>query len=69
MEFADEQNKYKQIIEIAGTELVTKAVQKNVIQQGMASELKPEDLKGLLDDIDVNGGRKVFDSSGMLNLH
>lgn len=69
MDSADEQNKYKQIIEIAGTELVTKAVQKNVIQQGMASELKPEDLKGLLDDIDVNGGRKVFDSSGMLNLH
>lgn len=69
MEPMDEQNKYKNIIAIAGTELVTKMVQKNVIQQGLASELKPEDLKSLLDDIDTNGGRKIFDSAGVLNLH
>lgn len=69
MDATDEQNKYKQIINIAGTELVTKTVQKNVVQQGLASELKPEELKSLLDDIDVNGGRKIFDSSAVLNLH
>ncbi|HNA77830.1 MAG TPA: hypothetical protein PKY99_00165 [Turneriella sp.] len=64
----DEQEKYKRLIDIAGTDLITKQIQKNAVMHALAAEVKPEVLDSLLKDIDKNGGRKVFESSPMLNL-
>lgn len=64
----DEQDKYQRLLSIAGTDAVTKQVQKNAVMHALAAEVKPDVLDLLLKDIDVNGGRQVFESSNVVNL-
>lgn len=68
LEPADEQMKYKTLMEFAGTDMVAKQIQKSMIKRGLSAEVAAEIMDDLIKDIDANGGRKLFESTGFLTV-
>lgn len=64
----EEYGKYKFLLEYAGTDEVVKQVQKNIVMHCLAGEVKPEVLDSLLQSIDRDGGAKLFQSQGFLQM-
>ncbi len=64
----EEFDKYKFMLEYAGTDAVCKQVQRQIVQQGLGTEIAKTDMDALLKSIDDEGGAKLFQSQGFLGL-
>lgn len=64
----EEYAKYKFLLEFAGTDLVCKQVQKQVVQHGLGTEIDKQDMDLLLESIEKEGGAKLFQSQGFLSF-
>ncbi len=64
----EEFDKYKFMLEYAGTDAVCKQVQRQIVQQGLGTEIAKTEMDALLKSIDNEGGAKLFQSQGFLGL-